>query len=368
MPYRMEGRILPIDLPDTESRVYRKPIGVVGVISPWNFPLHLSHRSVAPALATGNAVVIKPAEDTPVTGGLLIARIYEEAGLPAGLLNVVTGSSRTIGDYFCSHDVPRFISFTGSTPVGRRIGRLAIEANVIKRVALELGGNNAMVVLSDANLDEAAEAAALGRFLHQGQICMSTNRIIVEAPVYDAFLEKFAAIARKLTYGDPSKPDTLIGPTLNDKQLESNLRHLADAKSRLTTVLGGEPEGPVIPPHIFADVQNDDPLPQAEMFAPIAFVIKAHDEDHALELANDTEAGLTSSVFSGDEARGLRFALGLTVGMTHINDMTVADVPHTPFGGEKNSGFGRFGGDWIVDELTTQHWVTIRRGKVGYFS
>lgn len=368
MPYRMEGRILPIDLPDTESRVYRKPIGVVGVISPWNFPLHLSHRSVAPALATGNAVVIKPAEDTPVTGGLLIARIYEEAGLPAGLLNVVTGSSRTIGDAFCTHDVPRFISFTGSTPVGRRIGRLAIEARVIKRVALELGGNNPMVVLADADLDEAAEAAAFGRFLHQGQICMSTNRIIVEAPVYDAFLEKFAAVGRKLAYGDPSQPGTLIGPTLNDKQLQTNLKHLEEAKSRLKLVLGDEPQGAVIPPHIFADVDNDDPLPQAEMFAPIAFVIKARDEAHALELANDTEAGLSSSVFSGDEARALRFALGLSVGMTHINDMTVADMPHNPFGGEKNSGLGRFGGDWIVAELTTEQWVTIRRGKLGYFS
>lgn len=368
MPYRMDGRILPIDLPDTESRVYRKPIGVVGVISPWNFPLHLSHRTAGPALATGNAVVIKPAEDTPVTGGLLIARIYEEAGLPKGVLNVVTGQSRTIGDAFCSHDVPRFISFTGSTPVGRRIGRLAVEARIMKRVALELGGNNPLVVLADADLDDAAEAAAFGRFPHQGQICMSTNRVIVEEAVYDAFLERFAAVTRKIAHGDPDRPDTLVGPALNEKQLETNLKHLAQAKARLTTVVGGEPEGAVIPPHIFADVANDDPLPQEEMFAPIAFVIRARDESHALELANATDAGLSSAVFTRDEARGVRFALGLSVGMTHINDMTVADMPFNPFGGEKNSGLGRFGGDWIVDELTTQHWVTIRHGKVGYFS
>lgn len=305
---------------------------------------------------------------TPVTGGLLLARIYEEAGLPKGVLNVVTGQSSTIGDAFCTHDVPRFISFTGSTPVGRRIGRLAVEARIMKRVALELGGNNPLVVLADADLDDAAEAAAFGRFLHQGQICMSTNRIIVEEAVYDAFLERFAAVTRKIAHGDPDLPGTLVGPALNEKQLKSNLENLAEAKARLTTVLGGEPEGAVIPPHIFTDVTNDDPLPQREMFAPIAFVIRARDEAHALELANATDAGLSSAVFTQDEARGLRFALGLSVGMTHINDMTVADMPFNPFGGEKNSGLGRFGGDWIVDALTTQHWVTIRHGKVGYFS
>ena len=366
IPYRINGRILPIDLPDTESRVYRRPIGVVGVISPWNFPLHLSHRTIAPALAVGNAVVVKPAEDTPVTGGLLLARIYEEAGLPPGLLNIVTGSSRVIGDGFCTHDVPRFLSFTGSTGVGRRIGRLAIEAPVIKRVALELGGNNPFVVLADADLDQAAQAAAFGRFLHQGQICMSTNRVIVEDCVHDAFLEKFAACAARLKHGDPAEADTLIGPAMNAKQLAANLDHLAAAKSRFRLVLGGEPSGAVVPPHIFADVDNDDPLAQAEMFAPIAFVIRARDEAHALELANATDAGLSSAVFTRDEARGLRFAHGLDVGMTHVNDMTVADMPFNPFGGEKNSGIGRFGGDWIVEEMTTTHWVTIRRGEVDY--
>ncbi|WP_343612693.1 aldehyde dehydrogenase family protein [Novosphingobium sp.] len=366
IPYRMHGQILPIDTPDTESRVYRRPIGVVGVISPWNFPFHLSHRSIAPALATGNAVVVKPAEDTPVTGGLLIARIYEEAGLPAGLLNVVTGDSRTIGDSFCTHDAPRFLSFTGSTGVGRRIGRLAIEAPVIKRTALELGGNNPLVVLADADLEQAAQAAAFGRFLHQGQICMSTNRIIVDASVYDEFLTLFVDYAGRLQHGDPADANTLVGPALNAKQLKANLEHLADAKSRLRQVLGGDPVGSVVPPHIFADVDNDDPLAQTEMFAPIAFVIKARDDAHALELANGTEAGLSSAVFSQDEARALRFARGIDAGMTHINDMTVADVPFNPFGGEKNSGLGRFGGSWIVDELTTTHWITVRRGKISY--
>jgi aldehyde dehydrogenase (NAD+) len=366
IPYRMNGLIIPIDTAGTESRAYRRPIGVVGVISPWNFPMHLSHRSIAPALAVGNAVVVKPAEDTPITGGLLIARIYEEAGLPAGLLNVVVGDPAVIGDPFCLHDAASFLSFTGSTRVGRLVGRHAVEARRIKRTALELGGNNPMIVLADADIDEAARGAVMGRFLHQGQICMSTNRIIVEDSIYDAFVERFVALTKTIKYGDPNAPDTLIGPATSAKQLESNLRHLADARQRLRMVLGGEPEGAVIPPHIFIDVDNDDPLAQSEMFAPIAFVIRAHDEAHALALANGTDAGLSSAVFTRDEARGVRFALEIQAGMTHVNDMTVADQPFNPFGGEKNSGIGRFGGQWIIDEMTTTHWITVRRGKLNY--
>src|SRR6266849_390734 len=179
-PHRMEGRILPLDEAGKESRAYRQPLGVIGVISPWNFPMYLSHRSIGPALALGNAVVVKPAEDTPVTGALLIAKICEEAGLPPGLLNVVIGPLSEIGDPFTTHPIPRLISFTGSTRVGRHIGTLAMQAPQLKRVALELGGNAPLVVLDDADLEHAVRSAAVGRFLHQGQVCMSTNRIIVE--------------------------------------------------------------------------------------------------------------------------------------------------------------------------------------------
>ena len=177
-PHRMEGRILPLDEAGKESRAYRQPLGVIGVISPWNFPMYLSHRSIGPALALGNAVVVKPAQDTPVTGGLLIAKIYEEAGLPPGLLNVVIGPSSEIGDPFTTHPIPRLISFTGSTPVGRHIGALAMQAPQLKRVALELGGNAPLVVLDDADLEHAVRSAVVGRFLHQGQVCMSANRIM----------------------------------------------------------------------------------------------------------------------------------------------------------------------------------------------
>ena len=183
-PSRAGGQIVPNDIPGKESRVYRQPVGVVGMISPWNFPLHLSNRSIAPALALGNTAVIKPASNTPVTGGLLLAKIYEEAGLPPGVLNVVIGAGGAIGDHFVSHRVPRVISFTGSTAVGRRIMELAARSLILKKVALELGGNSPLVVLDDADLDLAVNAAIFGKFLHQGQICMSVNRIIVNASVH----------------------------------------------------------------------------------------------------------------------------------------------------------------------------------------
>jgi aldehyde dehydrogenase (NAD+) len=190
-PSRVEGPILPTDIPSQESRVYRQPVGVVGMISPWNFPMHLSSRSVAPALALGNAVVIKPASDTPVTGGLLLAKIYEEAGLPTGVLNVVIGAGSVIGNAFVRHPVPRVLSFTGSTEVGRHIAELAAQSPILKRVVLELGGNSPCVILDDADLDLAVDAAVFGKFLHQGQICMAINRLVVDAKIYDQFVDRF---------------------------------------------------------------------------------------------------------------------------------------------------------------------------------
>jgi len=225
-PHRMEGRILPLDEAGKESRAYRQPLGVIGVISPWNFPMYLSHRSIGPALALGNAVVVKPAEDTPVTGGLLIAKIYEEAGLPPGLLNVVIGPRSEIGDAFPTHPIPRLISFTGSTRVGRHIGALAMQAPQLKRVALELGGNAPLVVLDDADLEHAVRSAVVGRFLHQGQVCMSTNRILVDASLYDEFVDRFIAHVKTLKYGDPSDPSVSIGPVINEQQLRGHLARM----------------------------------------------------------------------------------------------------------------------------------------------
>lgn len=367
MPARAHGYTMPSDIPGKDNLVYRRPLGVVGVISPWNFPLHLSQRSVAPALALGNGVVIKPASDTPVTGGLLIARIFEEAGLPSGVLSVVVGAGSEIGDEFVAHPVPAMISFTGSTPVGKNIGRIATGGSHIKKVALELGGNSPFVVLDDADVAQAAKAAVFGKFLHQGQICMAINRIIVDQSRYDEFVEAFVSKVRTLKVGDPSDADTAIGPVINKSQLDGLRKKIAGAKAQGATVLlEGEPDGQLLPPHVFGDVTPDMELSAEEIFGPVAGIQKARDEAHALELANGTEYGLSSAVFSGNLERGLDFARQVRAGMTHVNDMPVNDEAALPFGGEKNSGLGRFNGDWALEEYSSVQWVSVQRDPRQY--
>jgi len=277
-PGRAEGRILPAAARHQDSRVYREPLGVVGVISPWNFPFHLSMRSIAPALALGNAVVLKPASDTPVAGGTLLAKVFEEAGLPEGLLNVVVGAGSEIGDYFVEHEVPRLISFTGSTEVGRRVGQAACGGAFIKRVALELGGNAPLVVLGDADVETAAAAAVFGRFLHQGQICMSTNRVIVDAAIHDAFVDRVAERVGKLVVGDPDDPGTAIGPIINASQLASVQGKIAQARRDGARLLaGGEAEGNLLPPHLFVDVDPSWSIARDETFGPVLPIIAARD-------------------------------------------------------------------------------------------
>ena len=361
LPGRVHGRILPSDVPGKESRVYRAPLGVVGVISPWNFPLHLSARSVSPALALGNAVVIKPASDTPVTGGLLLAHIFREAGLPEGVLSVVVGAGSEIGDAFVEHPVPAFISFTGSTPVGRNIGRIAAGGEHLKHVALELGGNSPFVVLADADVEAAVNAAVVGKFLHQGQICMAVNRIIVEAPLVEEFTKRFVERVKALPYGDPRKADTVVGPVINTRQLDGLKTKVSTAQAEGATLLvGNEPQGNVMPPHVFGNVTADMEIAREEIFGPLVGIQSARDAEHALELANSTEYGLSSAVFTRDISKGVDFAQRIRAGMTHLNDMPVNDEPNAPFGGEKNSGLGRFNGDWAIEEFTTDHWITVQ--------
>src|SRR5690554_6576107 len=367
MPARAHGYTMASDIPGKESLVYRRPLGVVGVISPWNFPLHLSQRSVAPALALGNAVVIKPASDTPVTGGLLLARIFEEAGLPAGVLSVVVGAGSEIGDAFVEHPIPSFISFTGSTPVGRNIGRIASGGEHLKHVALELGGNSPFVVLADADGDAAVNAAVVGKFLHQGQICMAINRIIVEQPLLEEFTRRYVERVKALPYGDPSKPETVVGPVINARQLDGLKDKIRLAQEEGATLLvGGEPQGNVMPPHVFGNVTADMEIAREEIFGPLVGIQSARDAAHALELANSTEYGLSSTVFTRDISKGVAFAQGIRAGMTHVNDMPVNDEPNAPFGGEKNSGLGRFNGDWAIEEFTTDHWITVQHAPRPY--
>jgi aldehyde dehydrogenase (NAD+) len=360
-PYRVIGHIMPCNIPGKECRVYKKPLGVIAVISPWDFAMHLSNRSVAPALAVGNAVVLKPSSDTPVTGGLMLAKIYEEAGLPAGVFNVVVGSGSEIGTPFALHPIPRLNSFTGSTAVGIDIGINSMKSPVIKKVALELGGNGPLVILDDADMDLAVNAAVFGKFINQGQICMIANRIIVHEAIHDEFVRRFVARAKNLKVGDPKAPDTVIGPIINKQQCQAIMAHIDSArKEGAKEMLGGEPKGLLIPPHVFIGVTMDMKIAQEEIFGPVAPIIKVKDEAEALRVANDTEAGLTGAVITRDERRGLAFALHMEVGMAHVNDQPVNDLANNPFGGEKNSGLGRFGGDWIIEEFTTAQWVTVQ--------
>ncbi|BAY33793.1 aldehyde dehydrogenase [Nostoc carneum NIES-2107] len=366
-PYGAEGRILPSDIPGKESRVYRCPVGVVAVVSPWDFALNLANRSVAPALALGNAVVLKPPSNTPISGGLIFAKIFEEAGLPPGVLSVVAGPAREIGDEFVSHPIPRVVTFTGSTKAGRHIGDLAMNSPIMKRASLELGGNSPLVVLDDADLELAVNAAVFGKFLNSGQICMSINRLIVDQHLHDEFVNRFVDRVRNLKVGDPNDPDTDIGPIIDQAQLDSHLKHIQQAHQEgAKQLLGGQPDGLMLPPHVFVDVNNQMSVAREELFGPIAPIIKVSDEAEALKVANDTEYGLSSAVFTRDEGRGQRFALKMQAGMTHINDQTVNDLPNAPFGGEKNSGIGRFGGNWAIAEFTTDHWVTVQHSPRSY--
>ena len=361
LPSLQAGKILSGDIPHKEHRIYRKPVGVVTVISPWNWPMHLSTRAVAPALALGNAVVLKPAAETPVTGGLLLARIFEEAGLPPGVLSVLFGANQEIGDYLVLHPASRVISFTGSSGVGKRIGSLAVTGTTLKHVGLEMGGNNPLVVLDDADLEQAVRAAVVGRFLHQGQICVSTNRIIVDQKLYPQFVDQFVERVSTLKYGDPMDPQTIIGPLIGQRHLDRLQGVIANAIAEgARRRLGAKAEGLVLPPQVFDQVSSTATLGRDEIFGPVAPIIMARNEADALALANDTEFGLSSAVFTGDPARGLRFAQGIDAGMTHINDMTAVDLANMPFGGTKNSGSGRFGAEGVIEQFTTEHWISVQ--------
>ncbi|MEH7491796.1 aldehyde dehydrogenase family protein [Neobacillus niacini] len=345
--------------PEKLNHIHRLPLGVISSISPFNFPMNLSMRTIAPAIALGNSVVHKPDIQVGLSGGSIIAKAFEFAGLPKGVLNVVLTDIDEIGDGMLTNPNLNLISFTGSTPVGRHIG--AIAGQNLKRVTLELGGNSPFVVLSDADVAAAVNAAIFGKFIHQGQICMIINRIIVHQDKYDEFVEKFVAKAAALPYGDPSDPKTVIGPLVNERQLEKALRYIEDAKAEGATVaLEGQRVGNVLTPFVFTDVDNSSRLAQTELFAPIATIIKAQTDSEAIEIANDTTHGLSSSIFTSDLVRGEELALQIDSGMTHINDQTVNDAPNIPFGGNKASGLGRFGNPWVVEEFTVTKWVSVQ--------
>lgn len=352
-------------IPGKINESHRLPLGVISSIAPFNFPLYLSMRTIAPALALGNAVVHKADLQVGLVSGSIIAKAFEEAGIPAGVFQSIFTKSSEIGNLMIETPYSNFISFTGSTEVGREIGKIAGEH--LKSVALELGGNGPFIVLDDADIDQAVNAAIFGKFLHQGQICMITNRIIVHENVYDEFVEKFVQKARNIPYGDPSDPKVIVGPLINEGQLVKAMTNIEKAKKAGNKlVLGGERIGNVIVPTVFIDVKNDSELAQTELFAPIATIIKAASNDEAIEFANDTIYGLSSAIFSKDEDKAREYALDLKFGMTHINDQTVNDEPNVPFGGMRQSGVGRFGNPWIVEEFTETKWISVQKEKREY--
>ncbi|GGR86311.1 aldehyde dehydrogenase [Streptomyces humidus] len=359
---RPEGRILPSPIDGKENRVYREPVGVVGVISPFNVPFLLSLKSVAPALALGNAVVLKPHQSTPVSGGTVIAKLFEDAGLPPGLLNVVVTDIAEIGDAFLEHPVPRVISFTGSDKVGRHVATVA--ASHFKRTVIELGGNSAFVVLDDADVDYAVDAAVFSRFVHQGQVCMAANRILVDRALADEFTEKFVAKVRTLKAGDPRDPQTAIGPVINSSQaeavsgvVEQAIREGAHALVHGTTV------GNLVEPSVLADLPADSALLRQEVFGPVVFVNTFDGEEEAVRLVNESPYGLSGAVHTADVERGVAFAKQIVTGMFHVNDATVHDEPIVPFGGEKNSGVGRLNGETTLEAFTTTRWISVQHGR-----
>ena len=364
MNYQSIGEVIPSEFGKL-SMAIRRPVGVVSVISPWNFPAILTSRGIAFALAAGNTVVLKPSEETPYCGGLLFAEIFEEAGVPGGVLNVVTCSRdnvSVVGEELIEHPLVKGVSFTGSTAVGREIAARA--GAHLKKCCVELGGKDALIVCDDADMDRATGAANFGSFMHQGQICMSVEKILVQESIMQEFLERFKDRASRLKVGDPTKElDHIIGPLINDRQVIKVKSQIDDAVAKGgKIVLGGKVEGRYVEPTIITDVTSDMTLYQDETFGPVVSVIPFSTDEEAIAIANDTEYGLSSGVITKDEYRGLEIAQKLETGMCHINCSSVNDEPHAPFGGSKSSGVGRHGGRWATDTFTETRWITLERG------
>jgi vanillin dehydrogenase len=361
---RIHGEVFPADVPGLISMAIRRPLGVVAAISPFNFPVVLSMKKVAFALACGNTVVLKPSEETSLVG-LKLAEVMERAGAPAGIFNVVPGDGAAMAQVLYDDPRVKLISFTGSTKVGRMIATECAKRG--KRVVLEMGGKSPLIVLKDADLDYAVDTGCFGIFIHQGQICMAGSRIIVEAPIYEEFLKRFAAKAATLKVGNPRDAHTVIGPLIRSSQcpmIDKKVKDAVAAGARL--LIGGKYEGNFYYPTVVADVIPEMAAFRDELFGPVAAVTKANDADHALALANNSAYGLSSAVLTNDLQLAMRFALELEAGMVHLNGPTIHDEGTVPFGGIKDSGSGREGGRWSTDEMTEVKWVTIQMGRRPY--
>ena len=363
---QITGEVIPSDKPGCIALALKEPVGVILGIAPWNGPIVLGVRAIAVPLACGNTVILKVSETCPQTHALII-EAFAEAGFPEGVVNLVTNAPRdaaeVVGALIDAPEVKR-INFTGSTAVGRIVAKQAAEH--LKPVLLELGGKAPLIVLEDADLDEAVKAAAFGAFMNQGQICMSTERIIVVDAVADAFAEKFAAKAASIIAGDPRDGNTQLGAVVAEKTVQNVNRLLDDAVSKgAKVVAGGKAESVIMPATVVDGVTAAMDLYTDESFGPIVAIIRARDADHAVTLANDSNYGLSSAVFTRDIVNGLAIARRINAGICHINGPTVHDEPQMPFGGVGASGHGRFGGRQGIDSFTETRWITIetQRGQ-----
>lgn len=358
LPTHPQGEYLPTDN-DHWSISRRIPAGVVSVIAPFNFPLLLAMRSVAPALALGNAVLLKPDPRTPVVGGIAVTRVFEEAGLPAGVLQVLPGGG-DVGAATVDAPEVRVVSFTGSTPAGRHVGKAGAEH--LKRTHLELGGNNAMIVLPGADVEPAAGVGAMGSFFHQGQICMTTGRHLVHEAIYDDYVRALASKADALVVGDPAAGPVHLGPIIDERQL-MNIDTIVHETISAGGVLaaGGTHDRLFYRPTVLTDLTPEMPAWRAEIFGPVAPVLKFTDIDEAVALTNASEYGLSVSII-GDVGAAMKIADRIGSGKIHINEMTVADESNAPFGGVGASGTGsRFGGPLAnIEAFTETQWITVR--------
>ena len=361
---RIHGDVISSNVPGLLSMVFRRPLGVVAGIAPFNFPVILSLKKVAFALAAGNTFVLKPSEEASLIG-LKLAEVFERAGIPAGVFNVVPGDGPRMAQVLYDDPRVKLISFTGSTAVGRIIATECAKRG--KKFVLEMGGKSPLVVLKDAEVDYAVNTACFGLFMHQGQVCMAGSRIIVEAPLYEEFLKRFAAKAQTMKVGDPRDPHTMIGPLIRSSQCPMIDKKVKDAVAGGARLLcGGRYDGNFYFPTVLADVKPEMAAFRDELFGPVAAVSKANDADHALALANSSTYGLSSAVLTNNMQVAMRFAMELETGMVHLNGPTVHDEVVAPFGGVKDSGAGREGGRWSIEEMTEVKWVTIQMGQRQY--
>jgi acyl-CoA reductase-like NAD-dependent aldehyde dehydrogenase len=368
IPYASPGQLIPSDVPGTRALAVRRPVGVVAAIAPWNAALVLAGRAIVGPLALGNTVVLKPSEESPLTGGTFWASLLTSAGLPPGVLNVVThapGDASMIASELVSHPLVRRVSFTGSTGTGRRLAELA--ARHLKRSVLQLSGSNPLLVLSDASLPLAISAATYGAFVHQGEVCMCVRRIIVDRAVASPFIAGFAARVAALPVGDPRDPATVVGPLINEWAHALISRRVSEAVSLGATILtGGTAAGPCYRPTVLTDVPPSAEIAFEETFGPVALVEIVDGPAEAVARANESRFGLTAGIISADVYRGLGLAQQLSAGIVHVNDQTVNDEPQMPFGGVKDSGWGRFGTGFTAEDFTDQQWITLRDSPRSY--